>query len=1203
MNHLFHKVKVNSAKVFNLFTLIILCCFSSTEINATHIVGGQINYKCLGHNNYEITLTIRRDCKNGADSVYFDNPAVFGVFTGDNQRAIRVEDEGIFNMVFTKDDTLNEQIDNVCFGKNYEVCVHQSVYKKIIHLPFDERGYIIAYQRCCRNVSLQNIIDPLETGTTYSLNITASDMQVCNSNPVFGNFPPIYACANKNFEFDHSAIDIDGDSLVYSLCRPNLGKTKPNPQGIPDNPPYDSINWRSPYSIDDLLNGNSGGVPLRIDSRTGKLTAVPNTLGQFLVGICVSEYRNGKLLSSTKRDFEMNIVPCGVRPIASFERTTDKCSGLNQSFKNTSTNGTSFEWYFDWPRTQLKSTLENPNIVFPNKGTYEIVFIITDGSCTDTAREIITIIDPGLKADFTYKVNCASGLSIEISDQSKANGTIVSYNYTLNGSIHNLSSNQKNPVFNLTGDDQITIKLTVTDDNGCTATISKNITVKQIDVKLIGNDTTICLGNSIKLVKNPDPRFTYTWSPTTDLDLTIPSNPIASPKTTTTYKVTITDGLCSVELEITVHVRNLVNIKVVGDTTTCDGKIILVASSDSTKQFEWSLNSNFNPILSTKDTLITTIKGNTTVYVRAGNNSQCKIIKAIQLIDHSLNLIYNRELTICALDTFEVEIRNSDPNDQIVIAWDIDPIIIRGGNSLKPIIYCPTPGRYVLRFTARNQFNCILSDSIVITAVTPPDPDFSIEYDCGSLTVKVKTSGNRKLLWDFGDGKGKSTQAMTSYTYEKSGVYKIMLTIDSICIKSAMKEITVAEINISLKDKITACHGMPVKLNEGGNPNYSYNWTPIDGLDDPKSYNPTATVNKTTIYYVDVSDPRFPGCSKKDSIIVFVPDEIGLTVNPDTILCQISKITLTATSNFNNIKYQWCDQEGKPIGAGPVVIVEPKSTTIYVVKAVDTSGCESRDTVHVTLFELKSTLEGPQIICLGDTGMIMVINSSGFSYTYDWEPKEKILGPANGPIIKVSPSVNTTYTVKISNGLGCEWTLSHTILVNDPSKDIFATADPVMIVPGAKTQLTTVQKPGYKYNWAPEQSLSDKTIYNPIAMPNETTTYTVTVTDEAGCTATASVTVMVKTCEESVFIPNAFSPNGDSHNASFMVRGNFITKMELFIYNRWGQEVFRSKQQEPGWDGTYNGDRLGPDVFGYYVKFQCFDNMEYHKKGNVTIVK
>lgn len=51
---------------------------------------------------------------------------------------------------------------------------------------------------------------------------------------------------------------------------------------------------------------------------------------------------------------------------------------------------------------------------------------------------------------------------------------------------------------------------------------------------------------------------------------------------------------------------------------------------------------------------------------------------------------------------------------------------------------------------------------------------------------------------------------------------------------------------------------------------------------------------------------------------------------------------------------------------------------------------------------------------------------------------------------KVSPNVNTTYTVKISNGLGCEWTLSHTILVNDPSKDIFATADPVMIVPGAR---------------------------------------------------------------------------------------------------------------------------------------------------------
>jgi gliding motility-associated-like protein len=127
-----------------------------------------------------------------------------------------------------------------------------------------------------------------------------------------------------------------------------------------------------------------------------------------------------------------------------------------------------------------------------------------------------------------------------------------------------------------------------------------------------------------------------------------------------------------------------------------------------------------------------------------------------------------------------------------------------------------------------------------------------------------------------------------------------------------------------------------------------------------------------------------------------------------------------------------------------------------------------------------------------------------------------------------------------------------------------------------------------------------------IVSPTETTSYTVTVTDENGCTATDVVTVTVRKaqCDETdVYLPNAFSPNSDGVNDILYVRSNFIDDMELIIYNRWGQEVFRSKDQTVGWDGTFNGEPLPPDAYAYYLRALCINALEYRKQGNVNLLR
>ena len=283
-------------------------------VHATHIVGGEIRYRCLGNNQFEITLDVYRDCDTGIEP--FDDPAYIAVYDGGNNL---IESLAI---PFIKDDTLSAGVFDDCFRAPSNVCVHNSMYQAIVTLQDNPLGgyYQIVYQRCCRNATVQNIVEPLETGAIYDIFLTQSAMDKCNSSPIFREWPPVFICANQPIVFDHSAsdsIDTVQDSLVYKLCTPFKGGTFDNPKPIPPDspPPYDTLQWNAPlYSLENMLGiGNPAiGRPLVIDPQNGMLSGLPTIEGQFVVGICVEEYdRNtGELLTITRRDFQYNVGLC-----------------------------------------------------------------------------------------------------------------------------------------------------------------------------------------------------------------------------------------------------------------------------------------------------------------------------------------------------------------------------------------------------------------------------------------------------------------------------------------------------------------------------------------------------------------------------------------------------------------------------------------------------------------------------------------------------------------------------------------------------------------------------------------------------------------------------------------------------------------------------------------------------------------------------
>ncbi|MBL0288374.1 MAG: gliding motility-associated C-terminal domain-containing protein [Bacteroidetes bacterium] len=148
-----------------------------------------------------------------------------------------------------------------------------------------------------------------------------------------------------------------------------------------------------------------------------------------------------------------------------------------------------------------------------------------------------------------------------------------------------------------------------------------------------------------------------------------------------------------------------------------------------------------------------------------------------------------------------------------------------------------------------------------------------------------------------------------------------------------------------------------------------------------------------------------------------------------------------------------------------------------------------------------------------------------------------------------------------------------------------------------------------QYSWRPIDLLSNSSISNPIGVVSLPALFYVSVTNEEGCESVDSVFVDVKkiivNCEEeSLFLPNSFSPNGDGINDKLYIRTEeLFENVILRVFNRWGELVFETNDQKIGWDGRYKGfDAIG-DSFAYYFEGICASKEKIVKKGNITIIR
>lgn len=464
------------------FLLLILALMLSVGGFATHIVGGSLTYEHLGGATYRITLKMYRDCAPG--NAAFPN--------------VRIEVRDVNGNSFTpdKDIVINfpgatavQPYIDTC-AANPGLCLEEAIYTAVVNnLPPIAGGYHLFFQYCCRNSTLDNCVNPLNTGETWYAYIPNNAALITNSSPVWTNPPPVFVCQGNPMNYDHGATDADGDSLVYSYYTPYTDAAPTFPGGVAT---FTPITWVAGFGP----NNACGGPNLTMNPATGYITGAPPFTGQYVCGVRCEEFRNGVKIGEILRDFQLNVVYCPPLAQASIGPSNDVCNGGMINFNNTSDPANSYYWDFgDGASTLDTSTFQYPSYTYPGLGPYLVTLIINFGTpCADTAYQTIDISSVSAATVISGDSACV-GQPIAFTDSSTVTGnaTLSSFYWEFgNGD----TAQTPNVSYAWSASGTYTVTHIAVNSLGCNDTAYTTVYIVAPPIALAGNDTFSCTNNA-----------------------------------------------------------------------------------------------------------------------------------------------------------------------------------------------------------------------------------------------------------------------------------------------------------------------------------------------------------------------------------------------------------------------------------------------------------------------------------------------------------------------------------------------------------------------------------------------------------------------------------------------------------------------------------------------------------------------------------
>lgn len=766
----------------NIAIFLILCCFYLSSFGR-HIAGGEIYYEYLGPGStpgtsqYKITLRLFRDCQSSgaqldatANIAIFDKlgntPVIGSPFTVNLDHISVVQKSGSIPCI------INAPI--VCYQAGY--------YFLTVTLPDNRDGYWVSYQRCCRVDNISNLAIAVGTGTTYLGSIAGSNDLAGghNSSPQFNLRDTALVCQNRNFKLDFGATDPDGDQLTYEFCEAYNGGTEGSPVvPNPPPPPYEVVPYGGGYGPFSPL-----GPGVTINANTGIISGLAPSAGSYVIAVCISEWRNGKVINTHRKDFILKIADCDF-VAALLPLSATYCDDFVTGFENLTPSSLIYAWHWDFGVGGTLSDTSNqptPTYTYSDTGIYTVKLVVNPGDpCTDSSTMKLGVY-PGFFPDFNSSGICFNKPT-QFSDQTTTRyGIVNAWRWDFGeSSVSNDTSRIKNPIYIYPSLGTKSVQLIVGSSKGCVDTISKDVLIiDKPPINLPFRDTVICDVDTLSIPVTGSGVFT--WTPVSNILFANTANPIVFPKTTTWYKVDLDDNGCKNQDSVRVRVVGSVKLTARNDTTICGGDPVQLGAVSDGLRFLWTPHATLSD-----PTIINPIASppTTTTYQLTASIGSCSIRDNVTITVVPYPTVdAGPDLTTCYRTPIQL--------NGSVIASDFfwkPQGSLSNSKILNPVASPSTTTKYIL--TATDTLGCPKPsyDSVIVT-VRPKVNAFA-GRDTAVVTgqsLQLNASGGDNYFWSpsYGLNDVNKADPVAKYNGEVDSVrYKVFVTDASGCLDSA----------------------------------------------------------------------------------------------------------------------------------------------------------------------------------------------------------------------------------------------------------------------------------------------------------------------------------------------------------------------------------------------------------------------------------
>ncbi len=350
-------------------------------------------------------------------------------------------------------------------------------------------------------------------------------------------------------------------------------------------------------------------------------------------------------------------------------------------------------------------------------------------------------------------------------------------------------------------------------------------------------------------------------------------------------------------------------------------------------------------------------------------------------------------------------------------------------------------------------------------------------------------------------------------------------------------------------------------------------------------------------YKLNIKDGN--GCTDSVDVIVPLKNSLQLTMDSVVTICEGKSASLKVSSNAS--LFQWASGPGITDVSKQDQTVVPTVTTKYFVTAT-LGKCTLSETVLVKVNAAPQASAGKdQTICYGEDARLEGAGGG----TYNWTPGLYLTDSRSASPVSKKPASTLEYALSVTDANGCASLQPGKVKITVTTPVLFAGHDTSVLInqPLSLHAVDTNNTGFIQYNWQPQTGLSNPGIADPVANLSNSITYKVTAKTASGCEASDNVTIEVYSSAD-IYVPNAFTPNGDGHNDYARPIPKGIKQLTYFtIYNRWGGIVYRYTPGSKGWDGRLNGLLQDAGTFTWLAEGVDFGGVKIKRYGTIILVR